>query len=231
MNIEIGEWYVNKTWRFLLPCLRGHGNNFVEKFNLIFKLGVAIHDIILDGSDMSEGRNILIMCDKEHKKEDYEKFLDWIKLQDYYRGSYCPNSEVEYSRKEVIIIQVPKQFYSAYDYFLKGEYSKMYTEEQIEALFSSKDKKEVLNILKKTEEAGNAFVKSIENEFGEEGVPLEEIEGEYEFPLVRKEEILNCCKGDVRVYFNEQLDKNWLLEEDVLATDEQIMNALKNNRI
>lgn len=231
MNIEIGEWYINKTWRFLLPCLRGHGNTFVEKFNLVFKLGAAIHDILLDGSDMSEGRNILILCDKEHKREDYDRFLNWVKLQNYYRGNYCPNSEEEYSRKEVIIIQVPTQFYNAYDCFLRGEYSKMYTEDQVEALFTGKDKKEVLEILKKTEEAGNAFVKNIENEFGEEGIKLEEIEGEYEFPLVRKEEIINCCAGDVRVYFNERLDKNWLVEEEVVATDEQIMDALKNNRI
>ena len=62
MHIEIGKYYVNKTRRFLLPCLKGHGEDFVSKYNSVFKLAVAIHDTLLDHSKKSEGRSIYILC-------------------------------------------------------------------------------------------------------------------------------------------------------------------------
>ena len=146
MHIEIGKYYVNKTWRFLLPCLRGHGDVFVRKFNPIFKLAVGIHDTLVDGSKISKGRNIYILCDKLTQERLYNEFIEWIRCQNYYVGDYCPDSEIIDSRKQMIVINIPEMFNDAYDNFLQGNYSVMYLDNELKALFSNLERKKELNI-------------------------------------------------------------------------------------
>ena len=232
MKIEIGKWYLNKTWKFLLPCLRGHGSIFVNKFNPIFKLAAGVHDTLLDGAEMSEGRNLLILCDKKHQEKNFYMFLNWLKLQPYYKGDYCPDADIK-SRKHIIIIQIPTQFNNSYDCFLRGEYSKMYTGEQLDTLFTHPDRQNELEILKKDKKAATRFVEELKLEFDldeTEKINIDDVKkGEYALPLVRSEEIFNCC-DDSRVYFNEDIDKNWLIEEEIDSIEE-IVNNLKNNGI
>lgn len=233
MNIEVGKWYENKTWRFLLPCIKGHGNLFVSKFNSVFKLGVGIHDTLLDGTDLANGRNILILCDKKVKPKDFNMFLNWVKEQTYFKGDYCPDGNFKTSRKHVIILEVPKEYYKSYDNFLKGEYSNMYNSKQLEFLFSAPNRKNELEILNKTSKAAENLIKKIEKEFFFEVLDTisknDLIDCEYELPLVRKQEIFNC-ENNERVYFNEEADKNWLVEEEVDDLEE-ILEHLKNNEL
>jgi hypothetical protein len=222
MDIKIGKQYVNKTWRFLVPCLRGHGTTFVNKFNPLFKLAVGIHDTYLDGSTISNGRNIYILIDKKYKPNEYEKFMDYIKYQDYFKGEYCPDSEVVSSRKHIVIIEVPKQFNNAYDNFLQGKYSKMYSDDELKILYASilakksltddqKAKMRDYEILSKTGTDGlNTFLKSVNEEFDVIVNPSDFTtpETEWELPLKKKEEIFNYPNGK-GVFFNEKLDKVW----------------------
>ena len=66
MKIKIGEVYVNKTWRFLLPSLKGHGDVFVRKFNPLFKLGMGISDYYLRDTEYCKEKNLFIMIDNAH---------------------------------------------------------------------------------------------------------------------------------------------------------------------
>ena len=166
MNIEIGKQYENKTWFYLTPVLRGHGNTFITKFNSVWKLAVGIHDMLLDGSDIANGRNIYILFDKKFNESKFEDFLQYVKYQDYYKADYSFDTDLQNSRKHMIIIKVPKMFNNAYDMFLKGKYSKMYEKEYLEKFFSSKNRKHVYDIMtKKSRETFNNYIKKIEETF------------------------------------------------------------------
>lgn len=209
MHIEIGKYYVNKTWRFLLPCLRGHGDVFVRKFNPIFKLAVGIHDTLVDGSEISKGRNIYILCDKLTQERLFNEFIEWIRCQEYYVGDYCPDSEIVGSRKQMIVIHIPEMFNDAYDHFLKGNYSVMYLEEELKALFSNPERKKELDILTRNPKIVQDFVKQVNEEFNT-SVNSEHFKmAELELPLKKKEEIFNCKKNNENVFFNETQDKVW----------------------
>lgn len=208
MNIERGQFYINKTWRFLLPCLRGHGESFVRKFNPVFKLAVGIHDTLLDGTDFAEGRNVYILCNTISQSKAFEDFLIWIREEDYYITDYCPDSDFQSSRKRMIVIRVPDRFNSAYDNFLKGKYSKMYDQEDINSLFSIPAREKEYKILTLDSTYAEEFVKQVNKEFSTT-VTVEEFESfeEMEIPLKRCEEVFNCYEND-RLFFSEDVDKN-----------------------
>lgn len=208
MDIRIGKQYINKTWRFLIPCLRGHGDAFVKKFNPVYKLAVGIHDSLLDGSSLSNGRNIYLMLDKQYKPREYQKFMEFLRYQDYFKGDYCPDSEIISSRKHIVIIEVPEGFSNSYDYFLKGKYSKMYSDEELKLFFSGPSRKKDYEILSKSGNALNEFVKNVNQEFNVSSSPKDFNGKELEFPLVKKEEIFNF-EDNQTIYFNEKLDKVW----------------------
>lgn len=222
MDIQIGKQYVNKTWRFLAPCLRGHGTTFVNKFNSLYKLAVGIHDTFLDGSSISNGRNIYVLIDKGYKPREYEKFLDYIRYQDYFKGEYCAEPDLIPARKYMVVLEVPKIFYNAYDKFLQGKYSEMYTTDELNILFSSVLKKRNLSpsekikrrdygILTKTlEESFEYYIKVLNKEFNTtvKATDIVASEVEWELPLKKQEEIFNYPNGQ-GVFFNEELDKVW----------------------
>lgn len=206
MNIEIGKYYDNKTWRFLLPCLKGHGDIFINRFNTVFKLAVGIHDTLLDGSYLSEGRNLYILCNKDYQKKNFSNFINWMQYKSYYKGDYCPDANFKTTKKHMLIIKVPKTFNNAYDYFLKSEYSKMYSEEELSSLFSVNTKE--YQVLSKSIIALPNFVKKVNKRFDVNMNPNIFKDKELELPLERHQEIFNCEKNQ-RVYFNEELDKVW----------------------
>lgn len=214
MEIKIGEIYMNKTWRFLLPCLRGHGDTFVRKFNPLFKLAVGIHDTLTNGAKISEGRSIYIMCDKITQGKYFEEFLEWIKFQEYYVADYCPDSEILTSRKHMFIIKIPEIFNDAYDNFLQGNYSMMYLDSEVNLLFSSSTKKKEYNILKRDSSIIEEYVAEVNKEFKLTGNDVPTAEdfkyAELEFPLKKVEEIFNYDEAkEDGVFFNEKLDKKW----------------------
>lgn len=209
MDIKIGSLYRNKTWRFLVPCLRGHGTIFVDKFMPVFKLAVGIHDSYLDGAPLSNGRNIYILLDTKYNSKKYTSFMDWIVCQEYFVGEYCPDSELIDSRKKMVILRIPEEYNNAYDCFLKGEYSYMYSKEQLNLLFNYKDLKKTYSILSKTgEEEFQIFKKEVDEMFGVVSNVNDLRRGEWSLPLKKTEEIFHYKQGET-YFFNEKLDKVW----------------------
>ena len=138
MKIEVGKFYTNKTKRFLYPCLRGHGDLFILKFNKVFKLAVGIHDENMVDTFSHEAHKIYILLDSAWNKNDFENFMKWVRLEPYYIHDYCFSSDYKYTRKHMLIIKVPKDFYYSYDIFLYGRYSLMYTDDQKLSFFCKK---------------------------------------------------------------------------------------------
>lgn len=196
MEIEIGKMYVNKTWRFLVPCLRDYGNSFVDKFNPLFKLAVGIHDSLFDNTDIEKGRNIFIMLNKNYQLNSFNLFKEWVKQQDYYVTDYCPDSNLQKSSKHIIVIKFPERYADAYDNFLQGRYSKMFSLEDSKNLF---DKNETeLKIVTKNSTLTSDFIKKVNEEFSVNLVISDFIgeSPELELPPIREEEIFNCIKNN-----------------------------------
>lgn len=206
MKIEIGERYVNKTWRFLMPTLKGFGDTFIMKFNPVFKLAVGIHDTLLDGSVFSDGRNIYILCDKLVQEKAYNDFYNWVKFEPYFRTDYCPESNITKSRKHMIVLEIPEIFHGAYDKFVKSEYSNMYSKEHIQILFSSSERKADFDILMKSGNAYDNLIRNANKEFGTTVTSFNEYPEHLELPLKASEEVFNCEVGQ-NVYFTKEISK------------------------
>lgn len=194
MQIEIGKYYVNKTWKYLRPCLKGHGKTFLVKFNSLFKLAMGIHDCALDGTDFENYRLIYILVDKFYMPRVYKSFSDWIKFQEYYVTDYVYDTHLPPSkmRMQMFVLTIPEQYQSSYDHFIKGQYSKMYTRDQIEELYPEGVKDHgAKEVLLQTFEARREFVEKVNKSFNST-VTEEDMRGcELDFTLEKKKENFN----------------------------------------
>ena len=170
MQIEIGKRYDNKTWRFLFPCLRGHGDIFASKINPLYKLAVGVYDYTLKDQTKFNGRNIFILLDMYSQNKLCTDFIEFVKYQSYYVTHYCPDSDFGNSRKMMIVISIPERFEPAYDAFIRGKYSEMYNEEEERfsriapmTIFLSRDNEKVKVIERSSFMVGTMPLEKIEN--------------------------------------------------------------------
>lgn len=206
MQIEIGKRYVNKTWRFLYPCLRGHGDVFVKKFNPLYKLAVGVSDDIVKGTQYSKERNIFILIDTMFQPKLVQEFLSYITFQPFYKHHYyVDNHELTQARKMMLVLSVPDMFYEAYDNFIIGRYSQMYDTDETKKLFSNIDRKKEFDILTKNYSLEDEFIKSVNEEFDTNVYYFDEPIKEYELPLKPSEEIFNYQSNNY--YLIKELDK------------------------
>lgn len=136
MKIEIGKRYVNKTWKYLVPCVAGHGDAFTRMFNNVFKLCTGIFDMNCGGQ--YKGRNIFVLVDNAYRKHYVDRFVNYLDKQHYFKGTYTFGPDTR-TRKQMIVIEVPEQYRKSYDMFVQGKYGKMYTERELKELFSEVD--------------------------------------------------------------------------------------------
>ena len=203
MNILIGKLYVNKTWRFLMPCLKGHGKSFIDKFNCVFKLAVGIHDTLLDNSNISNSNNLYVMINKTYREKNYKDFIEFIKYQNYFKGDYCPDSDIISSKRHMIVIEVPNIYNNAYDKFLQGKYSEMYSKKDLDLLFSHPSKKKEFDILTRNEKSLNEFIETLKKEFNTIIFQNDVYDFEYELPLKYEEEVFNF-NNNKKIYLNNK---------------------------
>lgn len=137
MEIRYGQKYRNKTSRFLLPCLiEGHNPVFSMKLNDTLILGCGLGDMALSQNPdfiFLEKSPIYVLLDRIAVKRKTEDFIYWLKYQDdIFLGDYPLDLR---GRAHMVIIDLPEKYYNAYDKFMEGKYSEMFTEEEIERLF------------------------------------------------------------------------------------------------
>ena len=212
MQIEIGKRYDNKTWRFLFPCLRGHGDIFATKLNPLYKLAVGIYDYTCLGQEKFNGKNIFILLDMYSQNKLCMDFIEYVKYQPYYVTHYCPDADFVNSRKIMIVVSIPQGFEDSYDDFIRGNYSQMYSDEQLRILFANPDRKRDYNIMTKNSEYEPYFFECVNTEFGVKcshgyfDFPIRE----FELPPKMKEEIFNYPDTENQTKFIEQKDKIWI---------------------
>lgn len=197
MQIEIGKLYVNRTLKYLVPALNYYGPTLKTKLNLVFKLAFGVHDSLLEGSHLQGQKNIFILVDKLVRPDLYQNFMDWLKHQEYYVTDYAYDSILEgNSRKQMIVIAFPAELEDAYDKFLLGKYSLMYTKNEINTYFDGENKAGARHVLFKTITAKQQFKLLVKETFGTILEEQDFLQGswEYDLPPNQEEEFFNTWK-------------------------------------
>jgi len=197
MQIEIGKLYTNKTVKYLVPALNYYGPTLKTKLNLVFKLAFGVYDSLLEGTYLEGQKNIFILVDKYVRPDLYQNFIDWVKHQEYYITDYAYDSILEHnSRKQMIVLAFPPTLADAYDKFLLGKYSLMYTKTEIQTFFGEDNKALARHVLTKTHYAKLEFIVKVKETFGTVLEQQDFLEGswEYDLPPNSEEEFFNTWK-------------------------------------
>jgi len=189
MQIKIGQYYVNKTWKYLLPCLKDYGITFESKYNSLFKFAAGIHDTALDGSDLENQKLIYVLIDKKYKPKITYNIMDYMDNQDFCIANYAFD-DLEEGRKHMFIFEIPEKYHDAYDEFLKGRYSSMYTPDEIQRLFPS-ETSEARQVFDRTDEAIDRMIRNVKNSFGTTITKKDLVGAELDFPIEKVKEIFN----------------------------------------
>lgn len=216
MEIKTGEFYVNKTWKYLVPCMRDHGTVFNTKTLSIFKLAFGIGDVLMNNESINKEKAIFILIDKKVQFTAFMNFMAWIVNQEYYLFDY-PFDDVIKGRKHMLVLKIPDQYGKAYEHFLKGEYSKMYSLEEIDRLFGIINKRSDSNItdrlfiskrldsnivklrsqskdvILKSVSMRKPFIQKLKKSFGDDlDIKESDLTGkELDFPIEKQKEIFN----------------------------------------
>ena len=117
--------------------------------------------------------------------------MNWLRYQPQTVADY-PYDNAEGGRKHMFVIKVPYKYYYAYDRFIEGKYSEMYTSREIASLFANSSNEDALEVINKTASARAKFIEKIHKSFV---VPYDKIElsysAELDFPLQNNKEMFN----------------------------------------
>jgi hypothetical protein len=194
MEVEFGKVVDNKTKGFLVPGLKAYGSTFTAMLsNDIWKLAFGIHDTLLDESEILVGRHpIFIMCDKAVRTQNCLRAIEYLTNHHSYLSDYSCDT---LGRKHMVVLDYPKELHQAYDYFLEGKYSQMFTSEELDIYFPDKKTTDIYKILTKDKTYMSIFIAKIEEMFN---VKIEDkagyITSELEFPFRMCTE---TCKTEV----------------------------------
>lgn len=184
MRVQLGTIYINRTKKYLVPCLSEYGDEFVSKIVNLFKLAIGIGDFALLDMGMNLEKHIFILIDTKLSKRNFISTINWLRLQDYYSLDY-PFDDIHTGHLHMIIIKVPEKYHNALENFRKSKYSKMYSHEDLLRLFNNK--KQELKVFKKDKAYLVEFVRMV-NERYNTFVQPDSWEGELDFPIRKEEE-------------------------------------------
>lgn len=204
MEIKIGQLYINKTYKYLLPCLKELGSTFLAKYDSVHKLAFGIHDCYLDGTSYEDQMLLYILCDKMFKKHNFNNFLNYVKHQSYYCTDYAFD-DIESGRKHMIVIKFPEKYLDSYEAFVEGKYSKMYSQKQIDSLFYDTKRTvahavrlQAVEVMNRTKPMTVSFTKDLTTVLGTTLTVQDVIDNDMEldFPLSREEEFFNYRESE-----------------------------------
>lgn len=184
MKIQVGNVFLNKTVKYLVPLLKLYGDVLKANVNSLQILAVGIGDFLLD--KQLENHLFILTNSKYPDPNTFAQLIKWLRVQDYFEDDYAYDDVIT-GNKHMIILKLPKDK-EVIEEFKKGNYSKLYSYEEAYKLVKDDG---VFSVLIKDHNYVTQFVKNINNEFGtnlkEEEVGDRELD---RFPF-DKEEIFN----------------------------------------
>ena len=193
MEIKFRRRIENKTSRYLSPCLLyGYGKTLILKVRELFILSWGLGDTLINSNpvyDFTNRHPIFFLIDTAVNKRKAEDFLHWIKYQEYFLYSYPADTS---GRSHMVILDFPEKYSNAYDKFLEGKYSEMFTKEDICSIFSSESKE--FKVLMKDRVLLSSFVNEVKKVFcinNLNGEDFKDAEMELPYTVNKKEEFFN----------------------------------------
>lgn len=191
MKIQLGQPIVmNRTKKYLLPCLKAYGKEFEDYFNSISKVAVGIGDMLLIESGIRYEKHIFILVNTAKNKGFTRKFLSWVRDQDMYEDEYAYDS-IHQGNLLMVVIKLPLECYKAAELFKHSQFSKMFTLQDIENYF--KEHPETKKVLVKDQDYRVEYAGQLSNEWGTDIDP-KELEGELDLPIRKEDETFNSTK-------------------------------------
>lgn len=196
--------YENKTFKYLFPCLIDYDRVFINKLNELVLAGVFIADmnyytlnsclyLVINTKPFQEN---FYLTNYRKKVQD---FLCWVKLQYFYETDYLYQMDFH-----VVVIKLFIELSSAIDSFMSGEYSKMFTIEQVSKYFKTvtlknktleeernKEIREARSVLTKDPTYLKEYVQKINKEYETNVSPKYFYNVELDTPPDLSKEILN----------------------------------------
>lgn len=155
IRIQLDKVVINKTARFIKPCLKLYGNEFIKRVSKIFKLAYGLKDLSLDNN---YNNHIFILINADRCKNHFIETLEWIREQEYYETDYSYDNLVE-GKLHMLVLKLPEVI--DFENFYQGKYSKMYTNGEILELLDESTKA----IVTKDESYKVEFVKKLQAQF------------------------------------------------------------------
>jgi hypothetical protein len=201
MEIKKDSLIINKTRKYLYPIINYYGDKFVGIMNSLNKAGIGIGDMILERSGITHERHLFILI---NLKKTYLSGVNFPEVLNLLREHHSYEDDYRYDltgKYHMIVIKIPDKYISSFENFKQSQFSKMFSEEEIDLLFKNKIKNDdyqkqindIKSILKKDVEYQKEFRKLISQKFK---MKLEEIHpdaltGELDFNIKNKEEKFN----------------------------------------
>lgn len=141
-NITKDIEVINQTRRYLIPQFRDYGNEFIDKVRSLNVKGMFLQDyginITQESRDIKPQIYFLFDVngpvryghydDVKKSRISFMESLQWFRQKPYYVIDYPFDSNKD-GHLHVIVFKLPKP--ETLTTFLKGEYSKMYTKEEV----------------------------------------------------------------------------------------------------
>lgn len=202
MQIQSGKLYENRVWKYLYPCIKGHGATLVNYLSSFVKLAIGIGDssirvkdnclFILIQTSIKTGT----ITQRKDYRDNFIKFLDWVKYQNYYVKDYIYENKDE-AETHMVVLKIPEEYTESFNMFVEGSYSKMFTEKQINYLFPLVEDNNNPSLMKRNERISSArsvfskkphrleeFKNIVNKEFHRAETVREDYkDAEYEFPI------------------------------------------------
>lgn len=200
MKIQVGEVpigiidgsntviYSNKTRRYLLPCLKEYGDEFMLRLNKAFKRAAGIDDMVVYNCGIKHETHLFILLDASISTTYFNSFIGWIRDQSIYEDDYVYGN-IQKSTYHMVVIKFPEKYDQSFTIFKTGKYSQMYDPETIVRFFDPYPS--VKSVLTSDKKYIPIFIDEINKVYGTNYKLSEWEGGELDFPPTDETEIFN----------------------------------------
>lgn len=195
--------FINQTRKYLVQQIQHYDEEFMSNIrnNNIVVYAIHDHKMCINGSkkiephiymlfDVNGESKYNVYVDKLESRRQFQKSLEFFKNHHSYVTDYCYDSN-KTGHLHVVVVKLP--FPEKLHKFIKGNYSEMYSEEELHKWFPKYYKKVKTDqwcVLTKDPEYKPRFIQQLKEEFGDLKILEKDLDGELDFPPVFKNEIL-----------------------------------------
>lgn len=201
IEINNNNIYSNRTFKYLTPCLKDWGKDFVDQVGKLPLQAWGIGDCSVNSVFDEDNLYCLIVTDGTFKNNrnfvlnKVSDFLDWFRSHPSYHDDY------EYDdfngNKHMLVVNLPEQHKGIITKFINGSYSSMYNKDTIDRLFNKKMKigrieqdNDKYLVLTHDSRYREVFKKRLKEDFNYNSGDIA-IDAEYDYPPILGEEIFN----------------------------------------